>query len=53
MKQKEMNLTPEQYKTACILDSILIASCTNEEQSEQMIKIIKNRKKLAHTSPQR
>ena len=44
MKEKEMILTPEEYKKVCALDAILFASCTNEEQSEQMLRIIKSRK---------
>lgn len=45
MLEKEMELTEEQYKKVCVLDSILFASCTNEEEVNQMIQIIKNRKK--------
>lgn len=45
MLEKESTLTEEQYRRICILDSILFASCTNEEQADQMIRIIKNRKK--------
>lgn len=44
MKEKEIILTPEEYKKVCVLDAILFASCTNEEQSEQMLRIIQNRK---------
>lgn len=44
MKVKEITLTPEEYKKVCVLDAILFASCTNKEQSEQMLRIIRNRK---------
>jgi hypothetical protein len=45
MLGKNMELTAEDYKKICILDSILFVSCTNEEQAEQMIRIIQNRQK--------
>lgn len=45
MLEKNMELTAEDYKKICILDSILFASCTNEEQADQMVRIIKKDKK--------
>lgn len=45
MLEKNMKLTAEDYKKICILDSILFASCTNEEQADQMVRIIKKRQK--------
>lgn len=45
MTDKEKTLTPEEYKRVCILDAILFASCTNEDQASQMVRIIENRKK--------
>jgi len=44
MKEKEIILTPEEYKKVCVLDAILFANCTNEDQSEQMLRIIRSRK---------
>ncbi|MBQ7411265.1 MAG: hypothetical protein IJW20_07790 [Clostridia bacterium] len=43
MEVKDITLTKEQYKRICALDSILLLSCTNEEQADQMMSIIKNR----------
>ncbi len=51
MDQRNLSLTKEQNRNICILDSILMASCTNEEEADQMINIIRRRKKeLVQTS---
>lgn len=46
MKGKKQTLTSEQIKRAYTLDKILFSCCTNKEQSDQMLRIMKQRKKL-------
>lgn len=43
MVEKNLTLTKEQYKRICVLDSILLLTCTDEKQADQMMNIIKNR----------
>lgn len=46
MQEKNLELTEEQYLEVMAMDAKLYACCTNKEQSEQMLRIMRNRKSM-------